>query len=315
MKSYRIIRSLVVSAFAVLLSTAVLGQDLSPRAYVITPVHSNAVIVSYTFVDGNLAFNGSVPITDATATAAVPILSFYHSFSLLGRSANFTASLPYGYGDFKGVVLGTETNVHRSGMFDSVYRLAVNLKGGKAMDVREFLKYNQKTVIGASIKMVAPTGQYDPARLISFGANRWGFKPEMGISRRWGHWILDAYGGVWFYTKNPEFFSHNEYVQGTQVQTQSPVASFEGHLSYDLKRRCWISLDGNYWSGGRTSINGVVNSESLQSNSRIGVTGSFPINRHQSVKVSYSKGTYIRYGGNYHNLSVAWQFSWLGRPN
>lgn len=29
------------------------AQDLRPRAYVITPVHSNAVILSYAFNDGS----------------------------------------------------------------------------------------------------------------------------------------------------------------------------------------------------------------------------------------------------------------------
>jgi hypothetical protein len=30
---------------------------------------------------------------------------------------------------------------------------------------------------------------------------------------------------------------------------------------------------------------------------------------------SYSNGTCIRFGGNYQNVSVAWQYSWLGRPD
>jgi hypothetical protein len=35
---------------------------------------------------------------------------------------------------------------------------------------------------------------------------------------------------------------------------------------------------------------------------------------HQSVKVSYSRGTYVRFGGNYQNVTVAWQYFWLGHP-
>jgi hypothetical protein len=38
-----------------------------------------------------------------------------------------------------------------------------------------------------------------------------------------------------------------------------------------------------------------------------------PISKHQSLKVSYSDGTYVRFGGNYNNLSVSWQYSWIGR--
>ena len=295
--------------------TACLGQDLTPRAYVITPVHSNAIVVTDSFFSGNLMLNGTVPITDATANVNAPIFSLYHSFNFFGRSANVTASLPYGAGNFKGMVLGTETNVYRSGMFDSVYRLAVNLKGGPAMEIRDFMKYRQKTVLGISLKVMAPTGQYDPQRLINLGANRWAFKPEFGYSRRMGHWILDGYGGVWFYTRNPEFFSRNVYVPYTQYQTQEPIGALEGHLSYDVKSRLWVSLDANFWYGGRTSLNGVENPVTLQRNSRLGVTGSVPFTRNQSFKVSYSRGTYIRFGGNFHNLSVAWQYSWLGRPN
>ena len=52
-----------------------LAQDLAPRAYLITPVHSNAVTLSYSFFTGNLIFDGSVPITGATARVNVPILS------------------------------------------------------------------------------------------------------------------------------------------------------------------------------------------------------------------------------------------------
>jgi hypothetical protein len=297
-----------------LICTPCLAQDLTPRAYVITPVRSNAVVVTDSFFSGNLSFNGTVPITDATANVNVPILSLYHSFNFFGRSANFSASLPYGVGNFKGNVMGAETTAYRSGLFDSVYRFALNLKGGPAMDIRQFMKYQQKTVLGASLKVVAPTGQYESKRLINYGANRWAFKPEFGYSRRVGHWIFDGYGGVWFYTRNSEFFSRNAYVPYVQAQTQEPIMALEGHLSYDVRARYWVSLDGNFWYGGRTSLNGVQNPATLQKNSRLGGTGSIPLTRRQSVKVSYSHGTYVRFGGNFHNLSVAWQYSWVHVP-
>ncbi len=291
-----------------------LGQDLTPRAYVIAPVHSNAVVMTNSFFSGNLSFNGTVPITDATANVNVPVLTLYHSFSFFGRSANLTASLPYGAGNFKGRVLGAETNVYRSGMFDSVFRFSVNLMGGPAMDVLKFKEYQQKTVLGVTLKVVAPTGQYDSRKLINLGANRWAFKPEIGYSKRKGRWIMDGYGGVWFYTRNPEFFSRNAYVPYAQAQTQQPILALEGHLSYNVQPRLWVSLDGNFWYGGKTSLNEVQNPATLQRNSRLGGTGALPITRKQSVKVSYSRGTYIRFGGNFHNLSVAWQYSWIGRP-
>ncbi len=298
------------------LSPCCRAQDLSPRAYVITPLHSNAITLTYSFYDGNLSLNG-LPISGATGTYSVPIFSYYHAFSFFGRSANVVASLPYAFGNFRGTAFGAERNLYRSGLLDSVYRVSVNLKGGPAMAPKKFVKWHQKILLGASLKVMAPTGQYDPTKLINWSNNRWGFKPEFGYSQRWaGRWILDGYFGVWFYTTNPEFFSRNAFFSGINSQSQKPIGALEGHLSYDFKGspRLWASLDGNFWFGGTTSLNGIPNPFSRQANSRIGGTFSTPITRHQSLKFSYSDGTYIRFGGNYQNVSLAWQYSWLGRP-
>jgi hypothetical protein len=306
-----LLKWLLIASSAQLLS----AQDLAPRAYVINPVHSNAVTLAYSFYDGGLLFDGVVPITGATARVNLTVLSCYHSLRFFGRSANITASLPYGVGNFSGTVVGAEQHAYRSGLLDSSFRFSVNVKGAPAMDVHEFSKWRQKTILGISFRVVAPTGQYDPSKLLNYGGNRWAFKPELGFSRRWGHWLLDSYGAVWFYTANPEFFSRNAFNPGVIRQTEEPVGAFEGHLSYDVKPRFWASLDGNFWFGGKTSLNGVQNPSTLQRNSRVGGTVSVPISQHQSLKFSYNDGAYIRYGGNYHAVSMAWQYSWLDRPN
>jgi len=290
------------------------AQDLVPRAYVITPVSSNAVVLSTSFFDGDILFDGSVPITDSTGRVTVSALSLYHALNFLGRSANATATLPYAIGNFRGKVVGAEHNAYRSGLVDTVFRFSVNLKGGPALSAPKFRQWKQRTLIGASLKIVAPTGQYDPAKLINPGGNRWVFKPELGVSKRWGHWIVDAYGGVVFFTDNHDFFSRNQLSPGTNVQSQKPVGAFEGHLSYDVRPRLWASLDGNFWRGGESSINGVDNPASLQSNSRLGGTASVPVSVHQSLKFSYSRGAYVRFGGNFQNVSVGWQYSWIGKP-
>src|SRR5215468_9490572 len=224
------IRQYSPSILIILLSAMGRAQDLSPRAYLITPVHSNAITLAYSYFTGDLLFDGAVPITDSTAKVSVSIISYTHSLRILGRSANFTASLPYGVGNFRGKVAEAEANAYRSGTLDSSYRLSVNLKGGPAMDVREFRKWRQKLLLGCSFRFVAPTGQYDPSKLINYGTNRWAFKPELGVSQRWGHWIVDSYGAVWFFTENHNFFPRNQFSPGINTQKQNPTFAFEGHL-------------------------------------------------------------------------------------
>jgi hypothetical protein len=179
--------------FAIGLAAAVChGQDLTARAYVITPVHSNAILLTYNFSDGGVLFDNSVPITNATATLDVPIFSYYHSLSFFGRSANISASLPYGVGHFQGEFLDNETKLYRSGLLDSFVRFAVNIKGGPAMSAREYEDWHQKTILGVSLKVVVPTGQYDPTKLINNGSNRWAFKPEFGYCRLYRPGLSDS---------------------------------------------------------------------------------------------------------------------------
>jgi hypothetical protein len=291
------------------------AQDLAPRAYLITPVDSNAVNLTYSFYSGGVDFNGSVPISNARGIYSVPVFSLYHSFSFFGRSANITAGLPYGVGTFSGIAFGQQKSLYRSGLLDLSARLSVNLVGGPAMRAKDFAKWKQKVIIGASLKIVAPTGQYDPTKLVNWGINRWAFKPEIGYSERWGNWILDAYGGVWFYTTNPAFYD----IPRPSPQTEAPIGSFEGHLSYDLSRKKttkklkpWASLDGNFWWGGITALSGIQNVATRQTSSRIGGTFALPLSRRQSLKLSYSDGSYVRFGGNYQNVQVGWQYTWIG---
>jgi hypothetical protein len=298
-------------ALALFICRPVHPQDLAPRAYIITPVGSNAVTLTYSFSDGNLNLDGAVPITGSTARINAPIASYVHSMSIFGRSANVLAALPYGVANFSGTLGNTQENVYRSGLLPATFRVSVNLRGGRAMDIQQFIRWQQRLLIGASLKVLPPTGQYDPSKLINLGINRWAFKPEVGLSRRWGHWVLDSYGGLWFYTPNPDFFSQNAVSKGINRQTQDAMGSFEGHFSYDLRGRLWASFDGNFWFGGATALNGVINSATSNRNSRVGGTVSVPMSKRQSMKFSYSNGAYIRYGGNYQNVSVAWQYSWI----
>src|ERR1019366_2796639 len=115
-------RLLVLTILAGMSIYACRAQDLAPRAYVITPVHWNAITLAWGFYDGSIDFNGVLPVSGATGTYSVPTFSYYHSFSFFGRSANVVASLPYAVGNFQGTAIGTEEHLYRSGLLDSVFR-------------------------------------------------------------------------------------------------------------------------------------------------------------------------------------------------
>lgn len=307
----RILHRALLAAFLAFLALPLCAQDLSPRAYVITPLNFNSVTLTWSYFNGGVNFNGTVPITGATGIYNVSTLTYYHAYSFFGRSANFAVSLPYAVGNFQGNVEQQQRSVYRSGLLDFGARFSVNLLGGPAMPAEKFARWKQKVLLGASLKIIAPTGQYDPAKLVNWGINRWAFKPEFGYSQQWGDWLADAYIGAWFYTTNPASYD----LPVPKPQSEAPIGSLEGHFSRNFKRGTWASIDANFWWGGVTSLSGIQNVATKQTGSRIGATAAWRFSRHQSLKVSYSDGTYIRFGGNYQSLQVAWQYSWIGwRP-
>jgi hypothetical protein len=126
---------------------ALQAQDLAPRAYLITPVHSNAVTLTYSFSNRGVFFNNALPVRDATGIIHVPLFIYSHSLNFFGRTATFTAALPYGVGHFQGTVMDNEVKPYRSGLLDSSFRFSVNLMGGPSMSAKEFQSWQQKTIV------------------------------------------------------------------------------------------------------------------------------------------------------------------------
>ena len=87
-------------------------DPLAPRAYVITPVGFNAITVTWSYFNGGVNLNGTIPVTGATGTFSVS------SFTFFWRSANIIAGLPYGVGTFQGKLEQQQRSVYRSGLVD-----------------------------------------------------------------------------------------------------------------------------------------------------------------------------------------------------
>ena len=92
--------------------------------------------LTYSFSDGGVFLNNAIPVPDASGMVHVSVFTYFHSFSFFGRTANFTATSPYGVGHFQGTVMDNEAKPYRSGLLDSTFRFSVNLKGGPAMSVK-----------------------------------------------------------------------------------------------------------------------------------------------------------------------------------
>jgi len=281
------------------------AQELVPAAYTPAPYGINFLSVAAVYNSGDLAFDAAGPIEDASAKILASTLGYARTLNVAGRSANLGVIVPYVLGDLEGIYLGEQAYAERSGLGDLGFRCAVNLLGAPAMSPKEFSTFRPRTLIGASLVVRAPTGQYDSSKLINIGANRWGFKPEVGIVHVMGRWALDAYLGGWFFTDNSDFF-------GGLTRKQDPMISTQFHVRYLIKPGLWAAIDGNFWRGGQTTVNGVVNDDK-QHNSRVGATVSIRLGRSQSLRVAASRGAITRIGGDFSSIGVSYGYSWVGK--
>ena len=230
-------------------------------------------------------------------------LALTRSFGLAGRSANVGVVVPIVAGHIEGLYLGEPAEVGRFGLADPRVKLGVNLYGAPTMTPKEFGSYRQRGIVGVSLTVVMPLGQYDSPKLINIGNNRWAVKPEIGVSRAYGKWVVEGMAGVWLFSDNTEFV-------GGRTRQQDPIVATQFHVTYRFTRAMWLAADANYYTGGRTTIGGKTNLD-FQRNSRVGATFSKGLNRHSAIRMSVSRGAYTTIGADFTSIAVGYNYAWV----
>jgi hypothetical protein len=193
-----------------------------------------------------------------------------------------------------------ERNV--SGFNDPLFRFSVNFYGAPALSLEEFANYQQDIIIGASVQVSAPLGQYDKDKLVNLGNNRWFVKPDIGISKAWGAFTLELSSGAFFFSKNDDYL-------GGKTLKQDPLLTTQVHVTYNVWRGVWAALSWTYDYGGRTTIDGVQSND-IYNNSRLGATLALPVNRNNSIKLFASSSLHTSAGSQFDLLGIVWQYRW-----
>jgi hypothetical protein len=296
-------RAILVLAAALCLGapSVAQAQDMEPRSYANAPVGLNFLVAGYVYTRGGVAFD-NLPVTDPQLTTSSAVLAYGRVLDLWGKSAKLNVIVPYGDLSGTAAFAGQPMSRDVSGFSDPAIKLSVNFYGAPALSLKEFARYQQDLIVGASLRVTAPLGQYDESKAVNLGTNRWSFKPEVGVSKALGQWTLEGTAAVTFYTDNNDYFNGN-------TRSQDPLYSLEAHAIYSFTRGIWGALDATYFNGGRTTLNGRLNSD-LQQNWRFGGTLAFPVDAQNSIKLYASSGVSARTGNNFDLLGAAWQYRW-----
>jgi hypothetical protein len=304
-----VLRNVIAYSGTVLLIIALLfmtrqahAGEIEPRAYVNTPIGINFLLAGYSYSDGGLATEAASPMQDAQLTMPTGIVAYARSLDVWGKSGKIDVVVPYSHISGSATVAGQTRERDVTGLNDPRVRFSVNFHGAPALSLQEFAGYRQDLIIGASMQVSVPIGQYDEEKLVNLGNNRWFVKPDFGISKAWGPFSLECSTGVFIFSRNDDYF-------GGRRLDQNPVSTTQIHATYNLGRGIWAAVSGTYDYGGRTKIDGL-RGEEIDSNSRLGATLALPVNRNNSIKLFASTSIRTSRGSEFDLLGVIWQYRW-----
>jgi hypothetical protein len=285
-------------------ATVVRAQDIEPRAYSNIPLGVNFAALAYSHGEGSLAADPSLPLEDADLATDAVIVGYARSIEVFGQSGKVDFGIPYVWLEGTADFAGEPQHRRVAGFGDPRVRIAVNFLGAPALDLKQFASYHQDTIVGASLQVSVPVGQYDETRLVNLGTNRWWIKPEFGVSKAAGPWVFELAASATIFGDNDDYF-------GGVTRSQDPIYALQGGAIYGFGRGIWVALHGTFYQGGRTTVAGRTGDD-LQENSAVRLTAAWPINTRDSFKVFVGTGLSTRTGTDFDTVSVAWQRRWGG---
>lgn len=276
------------------------AQELEPRSFNNVPIGLTFLGLGAVRSDGELSTSPSTPIEDMELTIDGAALALSHTFALAGSSSKLDMVATRVCYEGSAIFRGEFVEGRRCEYGDPSFKLTWNFLGAPALRPQEFGTWDPGLVVGASVAVGVPVGTYNPEHLINGGTNTWRVKPSLGMSKRVGRWQWEAKASMTWFEDNDNFFG------GIQVE-QDLLYQLSGHLIYNLKRGSWLSLDANYFTGGRTTKDGE-RSDDRQDNSRWGFTWSKPLGQRHIVKIYASTGVVTRIGNDFENYGLGWVY-------
>ena len=296
-----ILRAMLVWAVCSLWVAEGVAQELTPRSYWPAPKGTRVLVAGYSYTDGDVFLDRSLPVSGVDSTIHVGVLAYQQTLGLWGRSTNLLVELPYSQGTTKGYLNEEPVNRDFTGFGDLGFTLTVNLQGAPSMTREDFqaLRANPRPILGASLKVVAPTGHYNSSRLINVSTNRWAARAQLGsITPLRPTWLLELTAGAWF------FGDDDDYLAGKREQ--DPIFSGQANLIKRFRPGLWASLDFTYFAGGRQTIGGERHNDA-QRNVKIGGTFVVPFHGRHAIKFGYASGVITRSGSDFDQFLLSYQ--------
>ena len=124
----------------------------------------NFLIGGYAYTRGGLSFDPALPSRTPKPQTSSAILAYARVLDLWGCRRSSMRSRRITWLSGSAIYPGEPVERKVDGLGDARLRLSVNFYGAPALTLREFATYQQDLIVGASLQVSAPVGQYDSTR-------------------------------------------------------------------------------------------------------------------------------------------------------
>jgi hypothetical protein len=279
-------RFVALAVLALLLPTLAYAQGDGPRSYWKGLTGTNVVPVIYTTISGNSnPFDPAhAPVAGANFDASLALAGFAKAVAVSDRAATVSVLFPMGNLTGQMSVDGKSVTQSAGGFGDPMLQAGVNLVGPKAMkSIPDVLRYEPGFSIDLIGSLAVPIGEYHSEQSLNIGQNRWYGRIGAPVVWQLGslsperRTTLEFLPAVWIFGPNNDF--------GGKKMTNDALFQLEGHLTHNFAKGFWGSLDAAWYSGGKSTIDGVAGSK--LNNAGVSFTAGYQINDNAQLTVGY----------------------------
>lgn len=263
------------------------------RVYWPLPKNTNIVAVTSLFGNANASLsNWEFAQVDANISTTFHVLTYTRIQPVFNRTTVWTVMIPAGHVSFNSTamvagpvggsvvpVAGPSEFIH--GLADPSISVTFNILGAPGLKAKEYARYDLETNVALQVITSFPVGQYDAGEPASMGGNRYKFRIALPVTHAFGDWVpgrrlaLDVMPAVSLFTKNDDYL-------GQEVD-QDPTYAVEAHLSRDITKRAFLSLDYSFIQGGASAFvdpgtGATLRETDAKETHLAGVTAGFQIN-------------------------------------
>jgi len=278
--------AVALALFALFVPAMAHAQGDGARSYWKGLTGTTAIPVIYSSISGNAnPFDPAHAVAaGANVDAALMLAGLVRAIAVSDRAATVSVLFPMGSISAQVNASGKTTTESAGGFGDPMLQFGVNLVGPKAMkNIPDVLRYEPGFSIDLIGTLAVPIGEYHNTQSLNIGQNRWYGRIGAPIVWQIGNWVpehrttIEFLPAVWLFSPN------NDLVGKTM--TNDALFQLEAHLTRNFSKGFWGSLDATWYTGGKSTIDGVAGSK--LNNAGLSFTAGYQINDNAQLTVGY----------------------------